>query len=122
MINHGVEYRIELNPTFYGSPSFYILQSGFIKRFQSKWIEVSWEREYITIADTNKTDDRLLESTYYANNKEHWFESNVPMVEYNEDIDISLTDAEKQYLDFIISMTLPTNIVRHGWYEVVKHQ
>lgn len=122
-VNHGIEYIIELNPDYDTSE----LQAAFILQFRQDSRYVLWpSNACIIIADTNKTDERLLETEFYKTNKESWFDIRVPRHKYQPDIDARLTEKEQTYLDFIVNYLKDKNhsqeLLRHGWFDVAFYE
>lgn len=77
---------------------------------------------YITIVSTQESNTRLLDSKYYKNRQQHWFEmSNIHKLIYNpklitaSDFEVSLTDFEKVKLQNVLQQE---HVKEHGWYEV----
>jgi hypothetical protein len=70
----------------------------------------------IIIANTKATDDRLIKSEYYNQRKNEWFMGNYnnKYEPINDNIDIELSESEKELLNKIIN---ENDIEKHGWYE-----
>lgn len=122
LANRGIEYIIELNSDYDTSE----LQAAFILKFRQDSRYVLWPSNgLIIIANTNKTDERLLETEYYRGKKDSWFDFRdfrVPRHEYQPDIDAKLTEKEQVFLDFIVNYLKDKNhsqeLLRHGWFDV----
>lgn len=112
-IDHGVEYHVEFDPN---SINYFDIAIEYMSLYKTV---VVWNSGVIVIASTRKTDDRLIKSNYYKNRKDTWFDD---LHEHDktliENIDMSLDDQEKEYLDFVLSK-FGTSVKRHGWFDVV---
>ena len=79
--------------------------------------------ERIRIASTKDTDERLLQSRFYADRKDTWLSGDTLygrgcfMDRITCDIDMVLTDQEKIKLDSLLQAH-PHEIVDHGWFDV----
>lgn len=115
VIDHGIEYAIEFDPTF----DFYPALARYIENFKK---QVHWdEKGRIVIASTKQTDDRLVISSYYLERQSEWFSTNHVNCEAIDSNEFTLTAAEQVYLDFILK-EFGDAVIRHGWYDVVYHR
>lgn len=70
----------------------------------------------IRVATIQKTHTRLLESQYYAANKEHFEKYQRYAFSRPISIDIELAEDEKTILEQILNVH--DDVIMHGWYEV----
>lgn len=110
MINRGVEYHVYFDKNF----DYYKILTSYIDKYK---VIPFWEDGKIIIANTKNTDKRLMESSYYKERCETWFEDNDFRQTPINIVDIELTSDEKDYLEFILT-NFKDAVIRHGWYDV----
>lgn len=116
VVDRGVEYRVYYDPKF----DIYPVLSKYILKFKKQTI---WNG-VVVIADKPATDNRLIQSKYYNDRKDTWWvHVHGPSCEAikDEDIDISLNDKEKEYLEFVLKEFGPA-VQTHGWYDVTDYR
>lgn len=112
IIDHGIEYHIETTNDL--EPNVIINCIKLCNEY------IQWDDGHFIIANTVKTDKRLIETTYYKNNKDKWFELNATRKQITIK-DIHLNDNEKEYLDIVLK-ELGDKVKNHGWYEVFYYK
>ena len=107
--NHGVEYRVQLKP----NSDHYDVLAKYISKYKKNAI---WS-DIIVVANTKQTDNRLLSCKYYNDRKTTWFKDFLPKNCKLTNIDIDLTEEEKDILNFILH-ELGDQVIDHGWFEI----
>lgn len=109
--DRGLEYQVELKD----GCDFYAALAKYISTYKK---QATWGKRII-IASTTNTDERLMQSKYYADRHQTWFVDFKPgrnKKVINPD-GMELTKAEQEYLTFVLSELGP-DVVDHGWYDV----
>jgi hypothetical protein len=118
--NHGVEYWVEVDKNFDNTELKSIVEK--IKFDTNLSIYVT-PINSIRVLSTSRTDDRLVESNYYKERKDDWFNQRTSSMEWREAIDeqpiidIELNQTEKTVLQ-IIREQLGEHITYEGWFDV----
>lgn len=114
ILSRGLEYIVNFKEDY----DFYDILAKYIKTFKKQPI---WKSGQITIACTDDTDNRLINTKYYKDNQHRWFNCNPG--KHPVDIqDISLTASEQEYLDFVLDHFDNNVILSHGWYDVTIYR
>ncbi len=82
------------------------------------------KRNIIVVVPMDQSDDRLLNSRYYKNNKERWSDKSQGAWVLYQDLvaDITLSDKENAVITEILNHPeLVDNIENHGWYDVSRY-
>lgn len=113
-IDHGIEYHVEFDKSF----DFFPALSKYIASYkkQTYWDPLG----LIVIAPTSSTDERLIRTPLYKENKDGW----VDMAQGKKrllDKTFELTDEEFGYLNFVLT-EFGNAVTYHGWYEVVYYR
>jgi hypothetical protein len=80
---------------------------------------------FICIISQNETNDRLIKTKYYLNNKLSWFTSPCEsLIKLNESdiLDYPIPNDEINLINFVTTdPLLSPYIIEHGWYNVIRH-
>lgn len=118
--NRGVEYWVEVDKNFDNTELKKIVEK--IKFDTNLSIYVT-PINSICVLSTSRTDDRLVESKYFQERKDDWFNERTLSMEWREAIDqqpiidIELNQKEKNILQTIREQ-LGEHITYEGWFDV----
>jgi hypothetical protein len=129
---HGIEYYIVLNENI---DKFEVLpdiekETKYELIYNHLYIDnehdvYSAPYPVITIISQNQSDNRLLQSSYYKERKNKWFDLSHPdikTIDNNLVNDMILTDKEKNVLELLLTHKyLQGKIKSYGWYDVILY-
>jgi hypothetical protein len=129
---HGLEYYIVLNETI---DEFEVLpdiekETKYKLLYTNLYIdnvtdEYSPTLPVIILILQDKSDDRLIQSSYYKDRKNEWFDlsrPNIKTIDNNLVNDMILTDKEKKVLELLLTHKyLQGKIKNYGWYDVIAN-
>lgn len=109
--DHGVQYEVHFDPSF----NMYQALSECILKFQKV---LQWDpKGTIVIVNTRASDQRLVKTRHYMENKHVWDASCAQWKQRWTEDEIELFPAEKEYLDCVLDK-LGDAVTEHGWFEV----
>ena len=118
--NHGVEYWIEIDKSFDNIKLKKIIEKIIIDTNFNMYVTPS---NCISVLSTSRTDDRLVNSNYFKERKDEWFNDQTCYREWRDKInDQSLIDIEITQREWSIINKIKKDvgdyITYEGWFDV----
>lgn len=118
--NHGVEYWIEIDETV----DIDAIRKGIERvQFETNLNIYATKTKGICVLSTSCTDDRLVKSKYFEDNKDDWFHVRTCMKEWREPIqeqsqvDIDISNSEMNVIKKLRE-EFGEHISFEGWFDV----